>query len=214
LGIADRVLCICFKTILIFAKNKIQMIRFCLSFVLVVIFGSWTNAQMVVSRKDGTSVETPLGYGLAVNKGSTLVRQVITVNDTLCPLQLESVTVETSYLDRNYRFKSKGSIAPVTPLSAYEIHIVLYNVFGEHLKTLSGTEVTDLVAPMSIGNELSWYGSENEVSEYFISVAYVANVRTKEGQLWHYNYDTIKDALGELKIAFEEEYLPKNNTDD
>ncbi len=190
------------------------MMRFLFSAGFVLVWCTWSNAQMVVSKTDGSSIETPLGFGYAVNKGSTLVRQVITLNDTLCPLQLDNVTVGTSYLDRQYRFKSNGSIVPKEPLSAYEIHIVLYNVFGEHLKTLSGTEVADISAPMSIENESSWYANENNVSEYFISVAYVANVRTQEGQLWRYNYEAIKDKLGELKIAFEEEYLPKSNSED
>ena len=190
------------------------MIRFLLSVGLVMVLGTWASAQMVVTKTEGSSIETPLGYGYAVNKGSTLIRQVITLNDTLCPLQLDNVTVGTLYLDRQYRFKSNGSIVPKEPLSAYEIHIVLYNVFGEHLKTLSGTEVADISAPMSIENESTWYANENNVSEYFLSVAYVANVRTQEGQLWRYDYVALKDKLAELKIEFEEAYLPKNNSED
>lgn len=169
------------------------------------------QSQMIVTDEQGSSVETELGYGYSVNKGSSLMRQVITLNDTLCPVQVVDITAETTYADRKYRFKSKGWVNPKKPISAYEIHIVLYNVFAEHIKTLSMQDVSDLSSPVSVDGESGWYADENDVSEYLISVAYVANVRTKDGQLWRYNYKAIEEELAKLNIAFSEENLPKKN---
>jgi hypothetical protein len=57
------------------------------------------------------------------------------------------------------------------------------------------------------------YASENNVSEYFTCVSYVANVKTKSGKLWRYNYKALKEQLDKLEIAFEEGYSPKKHND-
>lgn len=180
---------------------------------ICLLYCSTLCAQISVVTTDGSSVVTDLGYGIKVNKGSTLLRQSVTLNDAEAPIQLNKVSIETSYADHGYLFKPKGDFTVKEPIVAYEIHHVIYNVFGEHMKTLSNTQISDIEGLQVISPSSSWNASENNVREYFICISYVANARTKSGQIWHYNFPAIKEQLNKLKITFEEAYLPKKDSE-
>ena len=178
-------------------------------FFLLLCFVSFP--QLSVSKKDGGSVVTKLGMGVKVNDGSSLIRQQITINDANCPIQLGDVGIETSYTSSRYSFKPIGGFTTKEPIVAYEVMHVVYNVFGEHMQTLSNTEITDIDGKKDLSKWASWYASENNVSEYFTCVSYVANVRSKSGIVWHYNFKQLKEQLNKLEISFEEGYLPKKD---
>jgi len=177
------------------------------------IFTSYLFSQITVTKTEGSPVGAKLVYGKLVNDGSTLKREKMVLNDANCPIQLNDVGIETSYSDGSYYFKQNGSFTLKEPITAYELNYMIYDVFGEHIKTLSGTKVIDIERQQELSKTLSWYASGNDVEIYFICVAYVANVRTKNGQLWHYNYTGIKEQLDNLKISFEKDYLPSKDSD-
>ena len=187
--------------------KKILMTAFCFFYSIV------SFSQLTVTKKQGSSVVTKLGMGIKVNDGSSLFREQITINDPNCPVQLSDVGVETSYGSSSYSFKPTGSFTTKEPIVAYEVIHLIYNVFGEHMKTLSNTEITDVDGQKNFSKYSSWYASENNVSEYFTCVSYVANVRTKSGTLWRYSYKALKEQLDKLEITFEEGYLPKKDND-
>ena len=169
--------------------------------------------QLTLTKTDGGSVVTKLEGSLKVNDGSSLRRDYITINDPTCPLQLNTIGVETSYRDPGYVFKPSGTFQVTEPIVAYEVHHVLYDVFGEHMKTLSNQEVIDVEGKGTFSVYSTWYASEDNVEGYLICVSYVANVRTKSGKIWRYSYRDIKGQLDKLKIVFEEGYAPKKNSD-
>lgn len=174
------------------------------------------NAQITTIKADGGTVVTTLSYGIKVNAKSTLKRDWIILNDKSCPLELfNDVGINTSYRDPGYRFVPIGKINPLEPIVAFEIHFVLYDVFGVHIKTLSMSEIQDINTPLdlkAIGS--TWYASENQIGEYLFCVAYVANVRTSSGKIWRYKPQSIQEELSKLQIAYEEDYKPKPITDD
>jgi hypothetical protein len=163
-----------------------------------------------MTKSEGSSVTTKLGYGIIVNKGSTLKREKIVLNDSNCPVQLNDVGIETVYSDK-YSFNPTGNFTSKEPVVAVEVVHILYDVFGEHMKTLSNIIITDMEGVQELAKSGSWYASENNVSSYFVCVSYVANVRSKAGQLWHYDFKAIKDELLKLKMEFNEAYLPKKD---
>ena len=185
--------------------KKILLFTFCF------FYSFYSFSQLTVSKKDGSSVVTRLGMGIKVNEGSTLNRVQTTINDASCPIQLTDIGIETLYSSSSYSFKPIGNFTTKEPIVAYEVVHLLYNVFGEHMKTLSNTEITDIDGQKDFSKYSSWYASENNVSEYLICVSYVSNVRTKSGKLWHYNFKALKDQLNKLEITFEEGYLPKKD---
>jgi hypothetical protein len=186
-----------------------KMLLICLPLLSLV-----AHSQITVVKSEGNSVVTELGYGIKVNDGSTLKRERYTINDVNCPIQLHDIGVETIYSDRSYSFKPSGKFSITEPIVAYEIHHLIYNVFGEYIKTLSNQEVKDIDNDRELRKLSSWYASENNVREYFICVSYVANVRTKTNKLWHFNYLAIKEQLQKVKIDFEEDYIPKNEREE
>jgi hypothetical protein len=183
------------------------------SILAIILFSSFCcYSQLSVEKKEGSSVVTKLSMNIKVNDGSTLKREYITINDSNSPIQLQSVGVETSY-SSSYSFKPIGSMTAKEPIVAYEVVHQIYNVFGEHMKSLSNTEIIDFESQKEFSKYSSWYASENNVSEYLICVSYVSNVRTKAGKLWHYNFKALKEQLNKLEIVFEEGFEPKKDSE-
>lgn len=189
-------------------KKSILLIFLCVNFTSIF-------AQITVTKTEGSSVVTKLSMGIKVNDGSSLIREKITINDAQCPVQLNNVGIQPIYSSSrsNYTFNPEGNLVTKEPIVALEVYHVLYDVFGEYIKTLSNTEVLDVLGQHDISKSSIWYASENDISNYFSCVSYVANVRTKNGQLWHYDFKAIKDQLDLLKISFEEGYIPKKDND-
>lgn len=183
------------------------------SFILIcLLFCSLADAQITTSKVNGGSVITKLGLGVTVNSGSTLTREWIIINDEKCPIQLKDVGINTVYVSEDYRFKASGSINTSEPIVAYEIHHVLYDVFGGHLSSLNNIDVTDINGSKDLGKSGSWRPSENEVSEYLSCVSYVAAVRTAAGVIWRFKPEVIKQELSKIQIAYEEGYSPSPET--
>jgi hypothetical protein len=179
----------------------------CLSYSII------SFSQLTVNRKEGSSVVTKLAMGLKVNDGSTLKREHITINDASCPIQMTDIGIETSYAASKYEFTPTGGFTTKEPIVAYEVVHLIYNVFGEHMKSLSNTAVADIDGQSFFSKYSSWYASENNVSEYLICVSYVSNVRTKGGKIWHYNFKALKEQLNQLEFAFEEGFTPKKDAE-
>lgn len=169
------------------------------------------QSQITVVKKDGGSIVTKLGLGIKVNGNSSLNREFIILNDGSCPAQLTDAGIETGYGSSQYAFKAVGSINTKEDLTAFGVHHVLYDIFGDHIKTLANTEIADFNSTVNLSKTGTWYASEHNVSEYLICVSYVANIRKKDGTVWHYNSKSIKEQLEKLKIAFEESYLPQKD---
>lgn len=186
-------------------RNLLTVI--CLSYSII------SFSQLTVDRKEGSSVVTKLAMGIKVNDGSTLKREYITINDSNCPIQISDVSIRTSYGASKYEFTPVGVLRPKEPIVAYEVIHLIYNVFGEYMKTLSNTEIIDFDGGRNFSNYVSWYASERNVSEYLICVSYVSNVRTKSGKVWHYNFKALKEQLNQLEFAFEEGFVPKKDAE-
>jgi hypothetical protein len=69
------------------------------------------------------------------------------------------------------------------PLSAVEIRIVTFDVWGQRMWTLYGSQVTDLKVGMNNLESMRWYFTEHDVSGYYASIAYIARVRTAAGRI-------------------------------
>lgn len=179
---------------------------------------SMSSSQITILRKTGIPSilrwESTYVQDSKVNKGSNLTREWVVLNDGSCPVQLaNSVGINTTYRDHSYRFTPTGNIETSEPITAYEVHHVLYNVFGEHLVTLSNMEIADIIGSSVMNKNVSWYATDNQINEYISCISYVANVKTKAGIIWRYNYLAIKHELNKIQIAYEENYRPSNETD-
>lgn len=155
-----------------------------------------------MSTEDGGTVVTELGYGVKVNKNSSLRRTFITFNDPACPVQLNLSGIKTVYGDRSYSYKPVGTLTATEPISAIDVRFLLYDVFGDHIKTLGGTHLSD-ISPnnaFQLSEVGSWRAWENEVSELLTVVSFVAQVRTQSGKLWRYNDKVIGEELNRVRL--------------
>ena len=185
------------------------------------------HADIQTTMEDGGSVVLPGepnsigGFYGGANEGSTLRRSWVTLDDTDSPLALVGAGVSVSGKPTNRWFGVAGVIQPRVPISAFEVRFVLLGMFGEHLTTLSKTEVKDLdVDDEVILSEMrshmrragaDWEANWHDVSELLTVVSFVAYVRTREGVVWRYDEDAISERLRELgsgELQLKEESNP------
>lgn len=136
-----------------------------------------------VNRGSADSVRTALGFGIVLNKNSSLEREWVTVNTPDMPAHIVGpVAVGISYKG-NYNYTADFEIESTEALSALEVKFLTFDVWGEHVRNLSYSEVEDSPAGRK-KIEGRWNVlSENEASEHYASIGYVARIRTKAGRV-------------------------------
>jgi len=148
-----------------------------------------------------------------LNKTSTLQRQSIAINDPSLPLQFEhNVRVDTVYVPEKYsgefRYRGQVKVQASEAITAYEVRIITFDVFGNRLKTLSATEVGDLASGTMDAQTPEWrVWSENEASEYFASVAFIAYARTAAGKVYSANIAAVLEEARKIGSKLTSEQL-------
>jgi len=177
-----------------------------------------TRPQLVIERTEGPEVKTTLGYGIVLNKGSSLKREWFVVRDPDAPVQIDGLTgirvrynSGERYSSGNFEYNATYSIIPKEPVSAVEVRFVVFDVFGRLVRTLSSTEVEDAAAKKEF--KAGWrVWSENEASEAFASVAYVAQVRTSAGRVYEANSAAVLEQVRKVsKRITEADLEPKRD---
>lgn len=146
-----------------------------------------------VARGPGGSIQTELGYGIVLNKDSTLEREWIVINDAALPVQFagNAVGLTTVYSsnDRAYRYMADFNVLVAEPISALEIRFIAFDIWGNHVRNYVITAIADL-EPGQREISATWRAlSENEVAEFYASIAYISRVRTSSGQVIEANQE-------------------------
>lgn len=162
---------------------------------------------------DGGPITTDLGYSIVLNKGSGLHRTWFVINDPQLPLQFDGQTgIRTVFVSERssgeYRYTADYKVTSSEAVVAYEVRYVVFNVFGERLKTLSATNIKDIDEQGSSSEQSKWrVWSENEAAEYYASVAYIANVRTKSGKVFQANTAAVLAEVQKISSKVTKEQL-------
>ena len=175
--------------------------------------------QIAIERTEGTSVTVNLGYGLALNKESKLKREWFTVRDPQAPATLDLNTgVDVIYKsgDRSsrgeYQYSVPYRIVPKEPITAFEVRVIVIDVFGKLVKTLSATELIDLSDARGFSGAWRIF-SESEASEAFASVTYIAQVRTAAGRVYVADQRAVYDQVRRVATRITESDLePKRES--
>lgn len=168
---------------------KLQKIAIVTPFLLALLSGPTTADS--VTKESGGSIHTDLGYNIVLNKESSLTREWITVHDNSIPVAISGTAgVKTiyepgrNYSSGSYKYTTEFSITPSEAISAFEVRFLTFDIWGDHVRNLSMTEISDMPSGVAKKIDGKWnVYSENEVSEYYASIAYIAQVRTVSGQV-------------------------------
>ena len=163
-----------------------------------------------VRRTDGGSIQTPLSSTIIVNKGSTLRREWITINDPSLPAEIVNVAgVATKYesgarySSGRYIYKASYTVSSSVDLAAIEVRFLTFDIWGNHVRTLSATEVKDLKAGTRSPNTGEWnVFSETEVAEHYASIAYISHVRTSGGKVFTSDVSAVLDEAKKFTERF------------
>jgi len=179
---------------------------------VVIFFGATqtSHAQIKVDVTDGGSVITTLSRGIQVNDGSSLKRSFVTINDLSAPITLQQAGVATVYEGRAYNFIPKGDMTPREPITAVEVRFVLFDMFGQLMKTVSLTRVRDFGTDSKPLSEGGWYASEGNVRELLTVASFVAYVRTASGKVWRYDAKRVGEELQKLNLRIAAGALEPN----
>ena len=136
---------------------------------------------------DAGPMAIDIGYGIIVNKDSTLRRKWVVVNDPNLAAQISNYNgTRTSYDTDNRRwvYEASYSIAVTEPIVAFEVRIIPFDIWGERDTPLSTTEIAD----QAVGDNARFDGKwriprESTALEHYVSVAYVAQVKLKSGKV-------------------------------
>lgn len=162
----------------------------------------------VVTRADGGSITTNLGYGIALAKNSSLKREWIAIHDSSLPVELEGTPgVTTVFLpdgySSEYRYRSNFTVVTKSPVQALDIRFLTFDVWGDHTQTLSYEEVFDLPGGARKDVKGEWrILAENDVERHYASIAYVARIRLADGRVLLANEEPV---LAEAK-RFSEKF--------
>lgn len=167
-----------------------------------------------VTRSSGGSIRTDLGYNVVLNKESSLEREWITIHDDTLPVDIVGTTGTTViYGNSEYNYKSEYSIITKEPVAAIEIRFLTFDLWGNLIQTLTATEIVDLKAgeTRNFTGQWSLY-SENQASEYYASIAFIAQVRTSAGKVVRPNLKIALDEARKFSSKFAESDLDPKPT--
>jgi hypothetical protein len=165
--------------------------------------------KIVVSELDGGTVETKLSAQISVNKNSSLHRKAYVLDDAESLLSVKGVTITSRYDPTalgSYKLFAGGSAIPKEPISACEIRVILFDVFGDRIETLSLTDVADHNSAFGLENN-NWRATESQVGAFLTSVAFVAKVRAASGVVWNFEPTAIQSELAKIRFAIKSEEL-------
>ncbi|MFC4348897.1 hypothetical protein ACFO5Q_13670 [Kordiimonas lipolytica] len=163
-----------------------------------------------MTKVNGGSVKVELGYGIAVNKGSSLNREWIAINDADLPLKIKGTPgvqaiydAGKKYSNGSFKFVAAYTVSADEELTAVEVRFLTFDVWGDHIRTLTATDVIDLKAgeTKSLDGEWRVY-SDNDIIEYYASIAYVAQVRTKDGRVLKANANAVLEEAKKFSAKF------------
>ncbi len=170
-----------------------------------------------IERFDGASVVTDLGYNIALNKHSSLKRDDYVIKDESAPAFLKGpadfkISYKTGerYSSGQYLYGLNYVISPTEPITAFEVRVHVFDVFGRFMSTLSSTKLEDLTDPTVFTPTWRIF-LESEASEAYASVTYIAQVRTASGKVYEIDRAAVLDQIRKVsKRIAEADLVPKN----
>ena len=167
-----------------------------------VMFGQASDdGTLQVSEYDGGSVAIRTAGGF-VNQDSSIKRKWYVIDDANAPVKLERAGVFPRLEEKEniHYMVPVGTVDPKQAISAVEVRFVLFDVWGDRLRTLAITRLTDSSTHVDLRPADKWPTLESEASQLVEVVAFVARVRTSEGQVWTFDPGRVASRIAALGL--------------
>ena len=160
--------------------------------------------RYTISRLDGGSMQTVLSRDNVLNDESSLRREWVALHEPSLPISMVGTPGVTTVWEpggrfsaSSYQYQSETTLIADEDVAAVEIRFLLFNVFGERMTTLSATEVADIPTASEQRYEWAWnILRQNDTSEFYASIAFIAYVRTISGEVYEANWDDVLTVAG------------------
>ena len=175
-----------------------------MAIAVLLAFAAYSEIQPIVTYGGSVVTVIDLEYAedLIINEGSSLRRSWVTLNDTECPLTIVEVAFPILQERRRFNLRAEGWMKPRVPISAFEIKVLLFDVFGRPMDSFSTTVIKDFDAGVRV--RLWASGPEmrlGQVGELLTAMVLVANVRMQDGAVWQQSEGEIANSILRLGIA-------------
>jgi hypothetical protein len=194
--------------------RKMTILRIVISFLVANVFIATVQAQPItVTHMNPGTVRKILGPNRILNKESTLKQEWITIHDPSIPADFEGnagigTVYEAGRPSGSFYYVSAYVIKTREALSAIEIRFLIFDVWGDYIRTLSNTSLADIDSGTSKEINAQWnLFSENEASKFYASISYIARVRTKAGRIVEGNRTAVLTEAKKFSQKFKEEDL-------
>lgn len=137
-------------------------------------------------------------------RSKTLKASYFVVNDERCPISISDLIIMRLPGETPYSWVLKpmvGKVAASDDVTSIELRIMLFDSFGDHVKTLNFTNTADIAK----GSEFQlssagkyWPSSTSTGEEFLTSIAFVSRVRTAVGTVWRFDSDSLLPELRKL----------------
>ncbi len=167
----------------------------------VAVAQSKANAEFQVHQEDGGSVvvKTVGGY---LNQESSLKRTWYVIDDPAAPAGLDRAGVFPHFdeKEKTQYLVPVGTVSPKEAISAVEVRYVLFDVWGDHLRTIAVTRLIDSSTHVELRQSHEWLALDSEVAQLVSAVAFVARVRTADGDVWSYDANRLAARINGLGL--------------
>ena len=189
-------------------RRNMKRSLFLMTMMLLVTVGA-TAQRLKVTTVEGGFARTRMGNSGEINERSTLRRTYLNIDDPGCPIQLSRVGVFTTFTDGEFNYRTTGTILPGEPIVAFDLTMILFDDFGDHLDTLGLVRVADINSgeTYDLSPRGSWLTSEGEVTRLLTVVAFVSRVRTAGGKVWRSNDKAVIEELQRVPLQITSDIL-------
>jgi hypothetical protein len=159
------------------------------------------NAGFQFREDDGGSVIVHTANGV-LNQNSSLKRRWLAIDDLSSPVRLSRTGVFPHFDEKEQMqfLVPVGTVSPLQAISAIEVRYLLFDVWGQHLRTLSLTRLADSSTSVDLRESTRWPAWESEASQLVTVVAFVARVRTADGHVWASDAEKLAPQLQALGL--------------
>ena len=94
-----------------------------------------------------------------------------------------------------------GVVSPKQAISAVEVRYMLFDIWGDHIRTLSVTRIVDSATHIDFREHDRFPELESEASRMFTVVAFVSRVRTSDARVWSFNREQLIPQIEALDLT-------------